>query len=102
MLAEHAPRVLIADDDNDMRLYCVKALQSEGDGPCRLRMLLVRSRCSSGGWSMYFSPIFSLGRRTSHSEESTSQAFAHGGWLDGTRAKGSSPSVCGIHPNVWS
>ena len=25
MLAERAPTVLIVDDDNDMRLYCVKA-----------------------------------------------------------------------------
>lgn len=30
MLREHAPTVLIVDDDSDMRLYCAKALQSEG------------------------------------------------------------------------
>ncbi|MBA2252611.1 MAG: response regulator [Nitrospirales bacterium] len=30
MLSEHSPTVLIVDDDSDMRLYCAKALQSEG------------------------------------------------------------------------
>lgn len=30
MLREHSPTVLIVDDDSDMRLYCAKALQSEG------------------------------------------------------------------------
>jgi DNA-binding NtrC family response regulator len=65
VLPEHAPTVLIVDDDNDMRLYCAKVLQSEGYATVSTSNASTVHQVLGRRPVDYFSPIIDLGHRPS-------------------------------------